>query len=181
MKFLNDEDFIRGEVPMTKRDVRVLSVEALEPESGLKFLDIGAGTGSISVEMARFGCVVYAVERNLEAVSLIKENASKHGVSVKLIEGTAPEHLDDMELDRVFVGGSASRLESIIEYASKNLKSGGIIVMNFIVLKNAVSAMDYLKSDFTDVSAKLVSVSNVDKIGMLRAENPIFIIKGVKK
>ena len=88
MRYLADDEFLRGKVPMTKREVRILTMAELAAMPGDIVADIGAGTGSLSIEAARAvgDGTVYAVERNPEAVQLIRENARRFGLTNIVVE-----------------------------------------------------------------------------------------------
>ena len=83
MYHIKDSEFLRGKVPMTKEEVRAVSIAKLDMKDTDICLDIGAGTGSVSIEMARFASKgkVYAIEEKQEAVDLIKENMKKFHIS----------------------------------------------------------------------------------------------------
>lgn len=181
MNWMNDSDFIRGDVPMTKEDVRILTMAAMEIAPGLSFLDIGAGTGSISVAAAALGCEVTAAEVKDEAVDLIKKNAEAFGVEIDVIRGKAPACLKDESYDRIFIGGSRGHLEAILDYAHDHLKEGGIMAGNFITMSHAESMKVFLKKEGYDFSLKYVAVSREDRLGLLRAENGVFMLKGRKR
>lgn len=181
MGFLRDEDFIRDKVPMTKRNIRILSMAHLDIQEGDRCLDIGAGTGSLSLEMARAGGRVTAIETNPLAIDLIKKNFEKYSEKVDLIEGLAPEDLRDQDYDKVFVGGSKGNLKGIFTYLDKHLVKGGVLVLNFILLSNAAQALDLLDEGYEDIEVNLIQSSTMGAFKLFKADNPIYIMKGVKK
>lgn len=118
-----DEAFTRGNVPMTKMEVRTVSVAKLELTEKSVLYDVGAGTGSVSVECAGLSdsVKVYAIEKNPEAVELLYENRKKFALTnVKIIAGTAPEALEDLPSPtHVFIGGSSGKMEEVIALCLK--------------------------------------------------------------
>ena len=181
MKWIKDEEFIRGNIPMTKFNVRILTIGYLAIEEGDRFLDIGAGTGSISIEAALHGAKVWAIEREEEGIELIHKNKGKFGVNIDAIEGKAPMDLPNIKFNKCFIGGSGGNLDEIFDYLDKNLEANGILCGNFITLKNLNQFMELLcKYKYNDIETQLVQTSYVDRIGLMRGNNPIFIIKGVK-
>jgi len=182
MRWIRDEEFIRGSVPMTKFDVRIAAIAALEIEKGDIFLDIGAGTGSISVEAALQGASVTAIEAKEEGVKLIGQNAAKFGVTVEIIKGQAPQCLQGIgEVNKCFIGGSGGNLKQIFETVHAKMPAGGIIAANFITLKNLSIFVDLLNHySYADVELKLFQVSYMEITGILKAQNPIFLARGRK-
>ena len=183
MFHIKDEEFIRGNVPMTKEEIRYISIGKLEIKDNDMCLDIGAGTGSVSIEMANFSKngKVYAVEVNEEALDLIEQNIKKFNIkNIEVINGLAPNVLPKLEFDKIFVGGTKGNMEGIIDYSEKYLKSKGKLVLNFIVLENLFSAMENLKErKFQNIDIVQVSVSKNKLIGsmnMMVAINPIFVV-----
>lgn len=179
MRAIEDYRFIRGNIPMTKRDIRVFIMDALDIKKGDICLDVGAGTGSISVEMALRGGEVDAIEIEKEGVSLIKENAENFGVGIYVINDMAPNGILEKNYNKIFIGGTKGNLEEIIDRCYDIMPKGGIIVSTFILLKNAAHAMEYMKDKFK-LEATLISTANINKIGMMMGNNPIFLIRGVK-
>ena len=181
MIWLNDEDFVRAKVPMTKKNIRFLSILALDLKEGQEFLDIGSGTGSISVQAGLCGARVTAIERKEEGVNLLKEKAKAHGLDLKAIHGLAPQDLPDQIFDRVFIGGSAGNLKEIFAYLEDHLRPKGILVANFITLKNAYEMLELFKEKgYEDLDVELIQTAKMDRLGLMRGENPIYIMKGVK-
>jgi cobalt-precorrin-6B (C15)-methyltransferase len=181
MKWIKDEDFIRGNIPMTKFNIRVLTLGYLEIEEGDNFLDIGAGTGSVSIEAAAHGANTWAIEREEEGIELIKSNAQKFNININVIKGQAPDDLPDIKVNKCFIGGSRGQLNRIFKYLDHNLENGGIVCANFITLKNLVEFTDLLKEyNYSNIETQLIQTSYMDRIGLMKGQNPIFIIKGVK-
>lgn len=182
MKWIRDEEFLRGKVPMTKFEVRTAVMAALEIDEKDIFIDIGAGTGSISLQAALFGAKVYAVEQDSEALELIKENNLKFNAGVEVIEGKAPESLINIKkFNKVFIGGSKGNLKEILCFIDKNITSGGIVAANFITMNNLNTFSSFLKeNNYKAVDVKLIQVSYIDGIGLLKANNPVFLARGKK-
>lgn len=184
MKWIKDADFIRGNVPMTKFDARIITIALMEIEKGDIFLDIGAGTGSISIEASLQGAKVYAMEKEIEALETIAKNLKKFEVDVEIINNNAPLGIESLpQFDKIFVGGSGGNLESIFAAAHLKLKPNGILAANFITLKNLHKFIILLeKYGYKETEKRLVQSSVIDeRTGLLNAQNPIFIVKGVKK
>ena len=115
---ISDDDFLRGDAPMTKEEVRALALSKLRLEAHHVVWDVGAGTGSVSVECA-LSCPagrVYAVEKKEEALALLAENRARfHAANLEVVAGTAPEALEALSApDRVFLGGTSGSLEDIL-------------------------------------------------------------------
>lgn len=183
MRWIKDSDFVRGEVPMTKFDARILTMAMLEIKAGDVFLDIGAGTGSISIEAALQGAEVYALEKELEAVEIITQNMEKFHVDIALETSQAPDGIEKLPaLDKIFIGGSGGSLKEIFYAAHLKLKNKGIMVANFITLQNLTTFTNLLKEyNYKHLETRLIQSSVIsEKTGLLKANNPIFIVKGVK-
>ena len=181
MKWIKDEDFIRGNTPMTKFNIRILTIGYLEIENGDRLLDIGAGTGSVSIEAALQGAKVWAIEREVEALELIGVNSEKFHTDINIIQGQAPNDLPDLKFNKCFVGGSGGKLEEIFRYLNLHLEHGGILCGNFILLNNATKFIELLKeNNYGGIETQLIQAAYMDRIGLMKGQNPIFIIKGVK-
>lgn len=182
MIWIKDSEFIRGDIPMTKFNIRALTIAYLSIEEGDKFLDIGAGTGSISVEATLQGAETWAIERKREGIDLIEENRKKFNVNINLIEGQAPEDLPNIKFNKCFIGGSGGKFKEIFKFLERNLETKGIVCGNFITLKNLNEFLGLLEEyKYEDIEVQLIQSSNMDKIGLMKGQNPIFIVKGVKR
>ena len=180
--FLADEDFIRGKVPMTKEEVRLLSIARLRLKRGDIFYDIGSGTGSIAISVSRLSpdIRVYAIECKEEAAELIKENKGKFlADNITLIQKTAPEGLDALpKADATFIGGSKGNLSSILEKLYE-INPNMRIVMNAVSMESIVEMNNCLKDiKVKDLKISQIAVTNVKELGeyhMMSANNPVFI------
>lgn len=183
-----DSEFIRGKVPMTKEEVRTVSLSKLRLKESDTLLDIGAGTGSLSIEaalMLKKGRVI-AVERNSEGIELIGENCRKFGAeNITVIEGMAPEALETVErVDAIFIGGSGGQLKAICALAAELLPTGGRVVINAVTLETITEAGEALKANgFTTPEIVQLAVNRLEPVGrvtMFKAANPVFVISSVK-
>ena len=185
-----DEEFIRGDVPMTKREIRILTLAEARIAPTDIVWDIGAGTGSMSVEAARLaaGGWVYAVERNVEGTELIQKNAEKFGVKNLTVVGReAPAGLEALPpCDVAVIGGSGSRLAEILDELVARMKPGGRVVINCVTVQTLALALTYLrhhKGEFA-YEATQVQVNRLRPVGpydMAQALNPIYIIACQRK
>lgn len=184
---IKDELFERGQVPMTKGEIRSISLSKLQLRPGDIVYDVGAGTGSVSVEMAlqAYEGSVYAVEFNEEALGLIRRNAERFGAwNLEVIEGKAPEALEDLPApDRAFIGGSKGNLAQIMELlVKKNPKIR--VVVNAITLETMTEAMEQFKRlGFEDIDIVQIFTAHGKTAGgyhMMQGQNPVFIISGEK-
>ena len=126
---MKNSSFITGKVPITKEEVRAISLSKLEIENAKRFLDVGAGTGSVCIEAAlkNPNMRVVAVERHEHAVELIEANKEKFGVkNLEILEGYAPFETDE-KFDAVFIGGTAKKLEEIVDWTYEILNQRGIM------------------------------------------------------
>ena len=179
-----DEEFIRGKVPMTKSEVRAVSISKLSLKPNEIAYDIGCGTGSVTIEMALslYDGKVYAFDKNEDAIDLLDKNSKKfHIDNIEGICGLAPECLKDIPSpDVVFIGGSSGNMDEIVSYLySKNNKIRFVITA--VTLENAMAGLDALKNIGINGDIVQVAVSKGKPIGdlhMLIAQNPIFIISG---
>lgn len=183
MKWIRDDEFIRGNIPMSKFDIRVIAMALLEINEGDIFLDVGAGTGSLSVQAALLGAEVYAIEKEQEGIGLIRKNAAKFGIEINIIQGTAPDAMNSIEsFNKCFIGGSDGRLAQIVEKADIKLSAGGVLAASFIVPDNMVEMKRILtEKKYSDIELRLIQSSIIEVKGLMKANNPIFLIKGKKQ
>lgn len=181
---LPDEAFERGDVPMTKQEVRaaVLAKLAVCPEDIL--WDVGAGTGSVSVELALAAPRgrVYAVECRPEGCALIKANREKFRTrNLVLVEGLAPAALSDLPApDAVFIGGSKGSLAAIVD-AALDKNPDARICVSAIALETLSAAVAALTAKGRTVQVSQIAVSRAKAVGglhLMMAQNPIYLITG---
>ncbi|MCX7843479.1 MAG: precorrin-6y C5,15-methyltransferase (decarboxylating) subunit CbiE [Clostridia bacterium] len=178
-----DELFIRGDVPMTKEEVRTVSVSKLRLHKDSVVVDIGAGTGSVSVECGlrcRHG-KVYAVEKNPEAIALISENITKFGVSnVEVLHGMAPEALTGIDSpDRVFIGGSCGSIQGILDWVKGHAKPVRVVA-NAVTLENVFELIKgFEDKGFSNLEVVNIAAARGRSVGgkhLMQALNPVYII-----
>ena len=184
---IDDKEFIRGEVPMTKQEIRILTLAKARINFDSIVADVGAGTGSISIEAARLAPngKIFAIERNSDAVELIKRNVEKFSVdNVEIICAEAPDGLENLpELDAVIIGGSGGYLEKILDILHSKLKIGGRIVINAITIQTAAAALAYFRAHNIKYDAFQVQITRLKKIrahDMNQVLNPVWIITAEK-
>ena len=180
---ISDGEFLRGKAPMTKEEVRTVSLSKLRLSEDSVCYDVGAGTGSVSVEMALRAWMgqVYAIEKKEDALALLKENKKKFAVdNLVIIPGVAPEAMTELPAPtHAFIGGSSGNMQDIINLLlEKNPKVR--IVINCITLETVTEAMNAIR-DFglEDVDIVQLAAARSKSIGryhMMMGENPIYII-----
>ena len=180
---LSDEWMLRTKVPMTKEEIRHLSVAKLRLTPEVVCYDIGCGSGSISVEMAMLspGIRVYAIDSVEEAVALTRKNADRFGLkNVQVVQGMAPEGMENFpEPTHAFIGGSRGNMAAIL----KNLyaKNPSMrVVINAISLETLSEIMGCLKTwKVTDLDITQVQISKAKTLGdyhMMMGQNPVTIV-----
>lgn len=171
---------------MTKEEVRILSIAKLGIEKGFRCLDIGAGTGSIAVQMSLISGTgeIVAIERDSEALEVLQKNKEKFKVhNLRIMPGEAVFAAEALEgeFDAIFVGGSGGDIQEIIRLYSAKLKAGKNMLLNFITIDNLYKAMETLKALNWEIECTQLAVSKTKgQSYMLMANNPIFILKAVK-
>lgn len=179
---IDDSVFLRGDVPMTKAEVRAISVAKLALNADSVVWDIGAGTGSVSVEcaLAAYKGQVFAVEKEPDAIELINQNKLKFRAdNISIVPGIAPDVLNDLPAPtHAFIGGSAGNLRSIlIVLLDKN--PGVRVVMNTVTLESQAEAFACAKELGFDIfEAVSVNISRTKKAGsynLMAAQNPVTV------
>lgn len=186
-----DENFNQNKcVPgPTKEEIRVITLSKARLSSGSLVVDVGCGTGGLTVEAALQVAPtgkVFALDENEDAIELTKSNLVKFGVQniVQLIHGKAPQALADLpQVNTFFIGGSHS-LREVIQAAHKKLALQGRVVVNAILLETAVAALAELKRlAFKEIDVTQVFVAKGTQVSsgtMMLARNPITIIAATK-
>lgn len=184
---LSENEIAHSRGLITKDEVRAVSLHKLQlPGRGVLW-DIGAGSGSISIEAARLSprLKVFSIERDREQAEHIKENAGRFDVStIRVIEGSAPDALAGLpDPDRVFIGGSRGSIDSIIRAVSERMPAGTVVV-NAATIETLHAALDALREAGFAVDAVQVSVARLKEIGkgsLFAPLNPVFVIRGIRE
>jgi precorrin-6Y C5,15-methyltransferase (decarboxylating) CbiT subunit len=187
--FLPDSAYDRGAVPMTKEEVRWLSLLKLKIAPDHTVLDIGAGTGSVAVGaalLAHRGQVV-AVEKHPEALSLIAHNAEKAGVrNLRIVAGTAPEALNGLgDFDCIFIGGSGGHMAALIDWCARHLRPGGRLVLNTVTLENTGESIKQMRvGPFDDIEVIQIAIARGRAAGsltLMEAQNPVMMLSATRR
>ena len=194
---IDDEIFSRTKVPMTKNEVRVLSISRLELTKNAVVYDVGSGTGSVSIECARLSpdIFVFAIEQKEEAANLTKENAVRFGLSdqILVINKKAPEGFEELPTPtHVFIGGSSGALSDILSAIQKKLivkentkgktdkaSKGVRVVINAVSLETIAQITKLIQTyPVKHVQLTQIQASRAHKLGsynLMQAQNPVLI------
>ena len=180
---LPDEAFLRGNVPMTKEEVRALALSKLRLAERHVVWDVGAGTGSVSVECA-LSCPagrVFAVEKKEEALALLEENKERfHAANLSIVGGTAPEALKDLPApDRVFIGGTSGELGEILDVIFDKNPAARVVctAVTLETVAEAAKLFAHLEgADMVQVSA--TRTRSAGRYHLMDAQNPVWIFSG---
>ncbi len=179
-----DGAFLRGQVPMTKQEVRAAALSKLGVRPNDVLWDVGAGTGSVAIEMALLARKgrVFAIERGEEACRLIEENRRRFGAyNLQVVRGTAPGALAGLPApDAVFIGGSGGALGEIIAAVGEKAP-GARVCVTAITVETLAQALRALSGLHMQTHVTQLSVSRSKRAGnshMLLAENPVYLITG---
>ncbi|MEA5113104.1 MAG: precorrin-6y C5,15-methyltransferase (decarboxylating) subunit CbiE [Geobacteraceae bacterium] len=178
-----DDEYSTAKKLITKQEIRAVTLAKLQLQNDLVLWDVGAGSGSVSIEAGNLmpNGKVYALEKNPQYLVFIRENLKKFASkNVMLVEALAPEGLDDLpNPDRVFIGGSGGMLEDIIDAVDRRLKPDGMIVLNAVTLDTLTKAVEFLEDHGYTVEVTCVNVSKtigLTEYKMFEAHNPVYII-----
>ena len=183
-----DEEFSTIKKLITKEEIRVVTLAKLKLRHDMTLWDIGAGSGSVSIEADHLlpNGRIFAVERNPQCIEFIKENLNKFNARhVTLIEGAAPACLETLpDPDRVFIGGSGGNLWDILEAVDGRLPAGGRVVLNAVTLDTLTAANEYFDNAGYQVEVTVINIARTRPLTdykMFEAYNPVYIITGLKE
>ena len=188
MGHIYDKEFVQKELPMTKQEIRAISIAKLQLQDDSILVDVGAGTGSIGIEAATYlrNGNVFAIEKEEKGIETLKENINRFKLdNIEVIVGRAPEAIPTIQYDRMFIGGSTGSMRNILEHFIKYSKDNSRVVINAITLETLADATKLLKDlNFKNIEVANVVVSRGKSIGpytMMYGENPIYIITADKE
>ena len=177
---LPEDGFEHRSGMITKSETRALVLSRLGPGPGDLIWDVGAGSGSVAIECARLGAAALAVEREPESCARVRDNAARHGVCVRVVEGEAPDALRDLpDPDAVFVGGSGGGFEEIVKLCA--VRARRVVVISLVTLERVVPAGEILENCGLEVETTFMQTSRVKGIGELHrldAMTPVFVVSG---
>jgi precorrin-6Y C5,15-methyltransferase (decarboxylating) len=173
---LSEEEFDSRDAVITKAEVRALALARLAPGPGLLVWDVGAGSGSVAVECARFGAAVIAVERDAVRCERMRANAARHGADVRVVPGAAPEALGGLPApDAVFVGGGGT---AVIEAAAARRPARIVVALATVERAGpahaALAAAGYAADGALVQAARLAPLPG--DVHRLAATNPVFLL-----
>ncbi|WP_406156193.1 precorrin-6y C5,15-methyltransferase (decarboxylating) subunit CbiE [Streptomyces canus] len=180
---LDEGEFTHRDSMITKFEVRALALARLGPRLGDLVWDVGAGSGSVAVECARLGAAVVAVEKAPDGVERIRANASAHGVDVRIVHGSAPDALTELDdPDAVFVGGGGRELPDIVAVCARRARRSVVVAMAALDRVPAVRAA--LTDAGFDCDGVLLQSSRLaplpGDVTRLAATNPVFLLWGAR-
>lgn len=172
---------------MTKEEIRVVTLAKLCLKENMVLWDVGAGTGSVAIEAARLLSrgMVFAVEKDPQALELLQENAGRLEIqNLVPIFGEAPEILCKLPPpERVFVGGSGGKLEEILGVICERMSKEGVLVVNSVTLETVTQSLSFLEGMGFQVELLFLQVARGERVGdkhLLRAQNPVYLVQGRK-
>jgi precorrin-6Y C5,15-methyltransferase (decarboxylating) len=181
-----DEEFNAVKKLITKEEIRVITLAKLKLRHDMTLWDIGAGSGSVSVEADHLlpNGRIFAVERNPQYAEFVKKNLNKFNTRhVTLVEGEAPACLEILpDPDRVFIGGSGGSLSEILEAVDARLPAEGVVVINAITLDTLTAANEFFDNAGYQLEVTAVNIARTQPADYRKFEayNPVYIVAAVK-
>ncbi|WP_329340651.1 precorrin-6y C5,15-methyltransferase (decarboxylating) subunit CbiE [Streptomyces sp. NBC_00663] len=180
---LDEGEFAHRDSMITKFEVRALALARLGPRLGDHVWDIGAGSGSVAVECARFGAAVTAVEKTRDGVERVRANAAAHGVDVRAVHGAAPTVLSDLDdPDAVFIGGGGRELPAIVTACARRARRTVVVAM--AALDRVPAVREALTGAGLSCDGVLLQSSRLaplpGDVTRLAATNPVFLLWGFR-
>lgn len=177
-----DEEFVGG-APMTKQEVRAVTLSKARIGSSDIVYDIGSGCGSIAVEAALLAANgrVYAIEKEKARAAIIRKNLVKFGLkNVEVVEGEAPAVLSDLpSADRIIIGGTGGKMNGVVQKAASQLRRGGLMVINCVAIESLGEAISSLQELGLRFNVAQVSISRGEQVNgrrIMRALNPVYVL-----
>ncbi|GAA0638867.1 bifunctional cobalt-precorrin-7 (C(5))-methyltransferase/cobalt-precorrin-6B (C(15))-methyltransferase [Streptomyces thermocarboxydovorans] len=180
---LDEAEFTHRDSMITKFEVRALALARLGPRPGELVWDVGAGSGSVAVECARLGAAAVAVEKAADGVERIRANAAAHGVDVRVVHGTAPAALEELDdPDAVFVGGGGRELPAVVTACARRARRTVVVAMAALdrvpAARAALTAAGLACDGVLLQSSRLAPLPG--DVTRLAAANPVFLLWGVR-
>jgi len=184
---VDDDEFASFKKLFTRQEVRAVTLAKLKLQNDLVLWDIGAGSGSVSIEASNLipNGKLFAIEKNPQYVTFLRQNLDKFCArNIKLIEAFAPDGLDDLpDPDRVFIGGAGGNLEEIVEQVDRRLKADGMIVINAVTLDTLTKSIEALEYHGYQVEVVCINVSRtrpLSEFKLFEAHTPVYIVTAWK-
>ncbi|MFE2139175.1 precorrin-6Y C5,15-methyltransferase (decarboxylating) subunit CbiT, partial [Streptomyces sp. NPDC059466] len=180
---LDESEFAHRDSMISKFEVRALALARIGPRLGELVWDVGAGSGSVAVECARFGAAVTAIEKTRDGCDRIRANAGAHGVDVRVVHGAAPTVLSDLEdPDAVFIGGGGRELSAIVTVCARRARRAVVVAMAALdrvpAARDALDAAGFACDGVLLQSSRLAPLPG--NVTRLAATNPVFLLWGVR-
>ncbi|MER7574085.1 precorrin-6y C5,15-methyltransferase (decarboxylating) subunit CbiE [Streptomyces sp. NPDC126514] len=180
---LDETEFAHRDSMITKFEVRALALARLGPRLGDLVWDVGAGSGSVAVECARFGAAVVAVEKTRDGIERIRANAAAHGVDVRAVHGAAPTVLSDLDdPDAVFIGGGGQELPAIVTACARRARRAVVVAVAALdrvpAVRAALTGAGFGCDGVLLQSSRLAPLPG--DVSRLAATNPVFLLWGVR-
>ncbi|WP_377268847.1 precorrin-6y C5,15-methyltransferase (decarboxylating) subunit CbiE [Peterkaempfera sp. SMS 1(5)a] len=180
---LPEDAFAHRDSMVTKAEVRALALARLGPRPGDLVWDVGAGSGSVAVECARFGAAAVAVEQDAEAVARIRANARTHGVDIAAVHGRAPQALAALpDPDAVFVGGGGTDLPAVVGHCAARARRAVVVTLAAVdrvpAVREALHTAGLAADGVLLHSSRLAPLPG--GVSRLAATNPVFVLWGTR-